>query len=203
MRFTITATLSLLLAIAAVSTQSAAAQGAPASPPHEQPLRAELALDYSYIRSNAPPASCTCFNLNGGSATFAWPVKQGGFAAVGDLTVDQASGIGSSGLGLRLATLTAGTRYVPRIGHSPLQPFVQVSVGLAHASGTLVGHGTPGAINAGAAFAANMGGGLDMRVNRRFSVRLAEVDYLLTTVHNDTNNHQNNLRISAGAILRF
>jgi hypothetical protein len=92
---------------------------------------------------------------------------------------------------------------VPRIGHSPLQPFVQVSVGLAHASGTLVGHGTPGAINAGAAFAANMGGGLDMRVNRRFSVRLAEVDYLLTTVHNDTNNHQNNLRISAGAILRF
>ena len=76
MRFTITATLSLLLAIAAVSTQSAAAQGAPASPPHEQPLRAELALDYSYIRSNAPPASCTCFNLNGGTATFAWPVKQ-------------------------------------------------------------------------------------------------------------------------------
>jgi hypothetical protein len=48
-----------------------------------------------------------------------------------------------------------------------------------------------------------MGGGLDLRVNRRFSVRLAEVDYLLTTVHNDTNNHQNNLRISAGAILRF
>jgi hypothetical protein len=52
----------------------------------------------------------------------------------------QASGIGTSDLGLKLATLTAG-----------------------------------------AAFAANFGGGLDMRVNRRFSLRLAEVDYLLTT----------------------
>ena len=56
MRFRNKCKFALLLAIAAVSTQSAAAQGAPASPPHEQPLRAELALDYSYIRSNAPPA---------------------------------------------------------------------------------------------------------------------------------------------------
>jgi len=34
-------------------------------------------------------------------------------------------------------------------------------------------------------------------------VRLAEVDYLLTTVHNNTNNHQNDLRISAGVVVRF
>jgi outer membrane immunogenic protein len=203
MRFKIKAKLSLLLAIAAVSTQLAAAQGTPASPPRDEPLRAELAFDYTYIRSNAPPASCTCFNLNGGSATFAWPVKQGAFAAVGDLTVDQANAIGSSGLGLRLVTLTGGTRYVPRIGHSSLQPFAQVLVGFAHASGTLVGQGTPGANNAAASFAANMGVGLDMHANRRFSVRLAEVDYLLTTINNGTNNHQNNLRISAGLVLRF
>lgn len=203
MRFTIKATFSLLLAIAAVSTQLAAAQGTQATPPSEEPLRAELAVDYSYVRSNAPPASCTCFNLNGGSGTFAWPVKQGGFAAVGDLTIDHASAIGASGLGLTLTTLMAGTRYVPRVGHSPLQPFAQVTVGLAHASGTLVGTGTPGAINAGGAFAASIGGGLDVRANRRFSVRLAEVNYLLTTVHNDTNNHQNNLRISAGVVMRF
>jgi hypothetical protein len=48
-----------------------------------------------------------------------------------------------------------------------------------------------------------MGGSLDVRANRRFSVRLAEVDYLLTTVHNNTNNHQNDLRISAGVVVRF
>lgn len=203
MRFTIKATLFLLLAIAADSTRSAAAQGSTSTPPREEPLRAELAIDYSYVRSNAPPASCTCFNLNGGSGTFAWPVKQGGFAAVADLTIDHASAIGGSGLSLSLTTLTGGTRYVPRIGHSSLQPFAQVTVGLAHASGKLVGPGTPGAINAGGAFAANMGGSLDVRANRRFSVRLAEVDYLLTTVHNNTNNHQNDLRISAGVVVRF
>jgi hypothetical protein len=55
----------------------------------------------------------------------------------------------------------------------------------------------------GAAFAGNFGGGLDLRVTHRFSVRLVEANYLLTTFDNGTNNHQNNLRISAGAVIRF
>ena len=36
-----------------------------------------------------------------------------------------------------------------------------------------------------------------------FSARLAEADYLLTTFDNGTNNHQNNLRISAGVVIHF
>jgi peptidoglycan-associated lipoprotein len=35
------------------------------------PPRAELALGYTYMHSNAPPCGCGCFNLNGGSATVA------------------------------------------------------------------------------------------------------------------------------------
>jgi peptidoglycan-associated lipoprotein len=202
MRLEIRAIHCLLLAIAAVFTHLATAQNAPEQPP-TKPLRAELALDYSYIRSNAPPAGCSCFNLNGGSATFAWPVKQGGLAAVGDFTVANASGISSSKLNLTLETFTAGARYVPRVGHSPLQPFGQALIGLAHASGTLVGPGTPGASNAGAAFAANLGGGLDMHANRRFSVRLVEADYLITGIDNATDDHQNDLRISTGIIVHF
>ena len=31
----------------------------------------------------------------------------------------------------------------------------------------------------------------------------ADADYLLTTVDNGTNNHQNNLRISAGVVVNF
>ena len=38
-------------------------------------------------------------------------------------------------------------------------------------------------------------------MNPRFSVRLVEADYLLTTFDNGSNNHQNNLRISAGVVL--
>ena len=195
----------LLLACAVVSTASAVAQ-APAQPAAatEKPLRAELALDYSYLRSNAPPGGCGCFNLNGGSATFAWALKPGAsIALVGDITADQAGSISSSGYSLTLSAYTLGARYRQHIGHSPLQPFGQVLVGLAHSSGSLVGGQSPAASNAGAAFAANLGGGLDLRANRRFSFRLIEADYLLTTFDNGTNDHQNNLRLSTGVVLHF
>jgi len=84
-----------------------------------------------------------------------------------------------------------------------VQPFGQVLVGLVHSSGTVVEGSNPGAGNAGAAFASNIGGGLDLKASRRFAIRLIEADYLVTTVDNSSNNHQNNLRISAGVVLRF
>ena len=191
----------LLLACAVVSTASAVAQ-APVQPAatSEKHLRAELALDYTFLRSNAPPGGCSCFNLNGGSASFAWPLKPAShFALVGDLTAAHASGISSAGYDLLLSTYTVGARYRPRLGHSPLEPFGQVLLGAAHTSGALVS----GQTNAGAAFAANLGGGLDLRANQRFSFRLIEADYLVTTIDNGVNNHQNNLRISSGFVVRF
>jgi peptidoglycan-associated lipoprotein len=201
-------TFALLLTVAAVSIAPALAQSpdqatAQPMPASGQPLRAELALSYSYLRSNVPPGGCGCFNLNGGSATFAWPVKPGSFALVGDLTVAHAGSAAITGDTLTLSAFTAGARYLPRLGRSPLQPYGQALVGLAHSSGTLVQAPNPGASNAGAAFAANLGGGLDLRVNPRFSVRLVEADYLVTTFDNGANNHQNNLRISAGVVVRF
>ena len=32
---------------------------------------AEVALGYSYVRANAPPGTCGCFGMNGGSGAFA------------------------------------------------------------------------------------------------------------------------------------
>src|SRR5580658_607976 len=90
MRFRINALSSLLLTIAAVSTAQAVAQAGPSA---DKALPAELALNYSYMRSNAPPGGCGCFNLNGASATVAWPVKPGKFAFVGDLTIANANKI--------------------------------------------------------------------------------------------------------------
>jgi peptidoglycan-associated lipoprotein len=193
----------LLLACAVVSTASAVAQApTPPAVATEKPLRAELALDYTFVRSNAPPGGCSCFNLNGGSASFAWSIKPASpFALVGDLTAAHASGISSPGYDLLLSTYTVGARYRPRLGHSPLLPFGQLLVGAAHTSGSLVSG--PTAANAGAAFAANLGGGLDLRASRRCSFRLLEAGYLVTTVDNGVNNHQNNLRISSGFVMRF
>ena len=192
----------LLLTIAAVSTAPAVAQ-APGQPASDKPLRAELALDYSYLRSNAPPGGCGCFNLNGGGATFAWAIVPGKWDIVGDIVADHASNISAAGYGLTLSAYTAGVRYIPPFHTSSLQPFGQVLVGLAHSSGTLVQTPNAGAANAGAAFASNLGGGFDLNVNRRFSIRIIEADYLVTTFNNGVNNRQNNTRISTGIVVHF
>jgi outer membrane immunogenic protein len=201
MRLRINREFALLLTIAVASIARSAAQS-PVQPASVKP-RAELAIDYSYLRSNAPQGSCGCFNMNGGNATFAWPLGSGKFALAGDVTIAHAGTVSTSGDNLTLSTFTAGVRYLPPMNSRSFQPFAQVLVGLAHSSGTLVQGANPGAANAGAAFAGNFGGGLDWRATPRFSIRLVEADYLLTTFDNGTNNHQNNLRISAGVVIHF
>jgi peptidoglycan-associated lipoprotein len=199
-----TIALFLLLPTAAVSVRPVIAQTpAQRDAAIEKPLRAELALGYSFLRSNAPPGGCGCFNLNGGRATFAWRVKPAQFALVGDVTVAHSGAISNSGEDLTLSTFAAGMRYKPQLGHTRLQPYGQALAGLAHSSGSLVQGSNPGAANAGAAFAAHVGGGLDLRANHRFSVRLVEADYLLTTFDNGSNNHQNSLSLGAGIVVRF
>ena len=144
----------MLLAIAAVS----AVLGGPrvawaqAETVTNQAAGPELAFGYSYVRSNAPPGGCTCFNQNGGSGVFAWPLRNPQYALVGDVMVAHAGGIASGGYGLTMSTYTAGMRYAPKM-HSALEPFGQVLVGLGHASGTLVNGPDTNVGNAGAAFA--------------------------------------------------
>ena len=192
----------LLLTVAVVS---AAAQRPASTPPAAQsPRRVELALDYTYIHSNAPPGGCGCFNMNGGSASFAWPVKSGQVAIVADLTIDGSSeAIGAHNFNLTLGTFTAGPRYLPPVHRFPIQPFGQALFGAAHASGSLVKGRTPAYTDATATIALKLGGGADLRVNRTFAIRLAEADYLLTTFNNGSNNHQNNTRLSSGIVIHF
>jgi peptidoglycan-associated lipoprotein len=206
MRATIKTTIALFLLspIAAVSARPALAQNsAQSSTASEKPPRAEVALGYTYLHSNAPPGGCGCFNLNGGSASFAWAIKPGKWDLVGDVVSGHGSNISAAGYGLTLSAFTAGVRYLPPFRHSSLQPFGQALLGMAHSSGTLVQGSSSATTNAGAAFAANLGGGLDLNASRHFSIRLVEGDYLLTTFNNGVNNHQNNFRIGAGVVFRL
>jgi peptidoglycan-associated lipoprotein len=200
MRLRIKTTFALLLAVAAVSACPAFAQSAA---PGNVPPRADLALGYTYMHSNAPPGGCGCFNLNGGSAAFAWAFKPGNWAVVGDLVSGYAGNTSADGYGLTLTAFTAGIRYMPPVGHSSLHPFGQALAGVAHSTGSLVQGSNSAATNACAAFAGNFGGGLDLKASRRFSIRLVEADYLLTTFDNGSNNHQNNVRIGAGVVIHF
>jgi peptidoglycan-associated lipoprotein len=202
MRLSIPSTFVLLLAVAAVSALPSVLLAQAAHEQQDMP-RPELALGYSYVHSNLPPGGCGCFSLNGGNATFTWPLASGKFAIAGDINVVHAGSISSQGDSLTLSTYTAGGRYLPIHRHSVWQPFGQVLIGVAHSSGTLVQGVNPGSANAGAAFATNIGGGLDLRVGSQISIRLIEADYLLTTFDNGSNNHQNNIRIGAGIVFRL
>jgi outer membrane immunogenic protein len=201
MRLRINYAFALLLTIAAAfATAPCFGQSGPAT---EKPLRGELAFGYSYLHSNAPPGGCGCFSLNGGNATFALPIGASRFSVVGDVTVTHSGAVTSAGDSLTLSTFMAGARYRPHFGHSRFQPFGQVLIGLAHASGSLAEGQNPASANAGAAFAGQAGGGVDLHASRRFSIRLVEADYLATEFDNGGNDHQNNVRITTGVVIHF
>lgn len=187
-----------MLVVIAVCGAVAGAQ-TPAVHDHAATKRAELALDYSYMHSNAPPGGCGCFNLNGGSGTFAWHFKPI-LAVVGDVTVTHGGAISSDGLDLTLSSFTSGIRYTPKLHMGVLKLFGQVLAGVAHSSGSLV---DDVASNAGAAFDGQAGGGVDLNVSPRFSLRLVEADYIATTFNNGSNDHQNNFRLGAGVVFHF
>lgn len=163
----------------------------------------ELALNYSWLHSNAPPGGCGCFSLNGGAASFALPLRSGRIALAAEVSDGYTSNVLNTGKSLNLSTYSAGLRYSPRAGRSGLSPFAQVLAGVAHVTGPLVSGSSSTTTNAGAAFAATFGGGLDLRLNRHIALRLIQAEYLLTTFDNSADNHQNNVQLEAGLVFHF
>jgi peptidoglycan-associated lipoprotein len=192
--------ISLFVVAAAAMSAPAFAQTGPVA--ENSGAHPELALTYTYIRGNAPPAGCGCFSLNGGSGSLVWPLGMGRFALVGSVTDTTAQNLLDSGQALNLSLYAAGVRYKP-FHRGPWQPFGEALLGVAHASGALVKGQYSVITNANAALATQVGGGVDLRLSSHFALRLAEVNYLLTTFNNATNDRQNNLGLSAGLVFRF
>jgi outer membrane immunogenic protein len=160
----------------------------------------DVGLDYNYVRTNLPAGGCGCFALNGGSAWMAFNFSRS-LGIVGEIASQHVSNILSSGADLTLTSFLAGPRYRRTVA-GRFGPFVQVLLGGAHAGGSLApgSSGLPGSANA---FAMIAGGGLDLGLTRHIALRAFEADYYLTRFDNGTNDHQNNLRIAAGVIIRF
>ncbi len=166
----------------------------------EVPPRFQIAFDYNYYRTNAPPGACGCFGMNGGSGTFDYALRPSGhFDLEGDISVAHSGSVLGSHEDLTLGTYTVGVRYRPMFDSWAVQPFAHVLIGAASSSGSLTGGGTS------AGFAAVVGGGLDLPLpqTRRVSIRLAQFDYVPSTFHNGSNGVQNNFRVSAGIIFNF
>ena len=155
---------------------------------------------YNFVHTNAPPSSCGCFSMNGGDGWVGWRFTNQ-LSLVGQVASQRASNINGTAADLTLTSFLAGPRFVlynPR----RIQPFAQVLFGAAHASGLLTpaASGASGSVNA---FALTAGGGADFRMSEHLSIRAVDVEYFYTRFDNGVNQHQNNLRIGAGLVVRF
>jgi outer membrane immunogenic protein len=161
--------------------------------------RAEVAVTYAWVHTNAPPGGCGCFSMNGANGSFAYRLTSS-ISVVGEAGAVTAGNVDATGLDLTLADYLAGARYSVR--HFPrLTPFAQVLLGDAHASGGL----SPGSLGIGSSnsFAMTAGGGLDVTLTHHFALRVFQTDYYLTLLPNRDDDHQNNFRFSAGIVYRF
>jgi len=187
----IAALLLLAFGFTAITVQPAHAQNA---------ARIDVGVDYNYVRSNAPPGGCGCFSLNGGNVWAAFNFTRS-LGIVGELASQHASDVAGTTADLTLTSYLAGPRYRFTRAHR-FTPFAQALVGGVHASGVLA-PGSSGLSGSANAFAMIAGGGLDVGLSRHFAVRAVEADYYLTRFDNGVNDHQNNLRIAAGVVVRF
>jgi hypothetical protein len=169
----------------------------------QEGISGDAAVTYQWVHTNAGPGQCGCFGLNGGGISASWNVR-GPWSVVADFSSQAATGAPTVGSSLTLTSGLAGARFeLPRMrrtwihGAHRVQPFAQILMGASHAGGGAAGLG-----DATVRFAAQAGGGIDVPVSRRFSVR-GQVDYFATTFANATNDHQNNLLIGAGVVYHW
>lgn len=161
----------------------------------EERTTTDVTLSYSYIRANPATRNSTDFNIHGGTAEVALNPRSW-FAIVGNFGGYHMDRFDSS-----LGTYLFGPRvYFPSFRR--VTPFAEGLFGLAHTTGG-TGFSLPGSRNS---FAMAPGGGLDVAATRHVSLRLGELDYLMTNfreVPGVGRQVQNNLRVSTGIQFRF
>jgi outer membrane immunogenic protein len=154
---------------------------------------------YSYLRANPDTTGLGSFSMNGGSASLSYN-RNSWLSGVADFGGYHANNILGTHVDGTLSTYLFG----PRVSYrrdSRFTPFGQVLFGAAHIGGNN-GFGFSSSNNS---FAMTVGGGVDVKVSNRFSVRPVQVEYLLTRF-NELGlgaQSQNNLRVSTGVVFHF
>ena len=188
--------------------------------------KVELTGEYSYFRYNPSLSGLNNRNLNGGGFDLSYFLRPA-FGIKADVmfygsttltttfppTVTSAGIIpaGTYSANGTLKTYMFGPIIKGRLKH--FEPFGQFLLGVSHVNAyanlSKVIAGTPGATIAVQGnenpFTLAFGGGIDVPVNKKFAVRLADFDYVLTRLTNPLTrtNNQNNFRYAAGLQFRF
>jgi opacity protein-like surface antigen len=172
-----------------------------------QGIPTEVGIRYSQQVSNGSAGVCGCFTLEGAAGDLYWQVKQAGasrqtgFGLAADVATEHTGDMNGAGYGLTLTTLAAGPRFV-FVPARKFFPFAQALFGFAHGSGSRFPQGnalTPSANS----FALEAGGGADYALSKHLSLRILELEYLRTSLPNNSTNWQNHLRAGVGITLHF
>ena len=174
--------------------------GAVTTMAQEEAYHGDAGMTYQWMRTNAEPGNCGCFSLDGIGVTGSWEVR-GPWALVTEFSADFRPNVASEG-SLTVISFLAGPRYrIPQPwikgAHRPL-PFAELLIGPAHANGS-----EAGVADLTSAFAARIGGGIDVPLKSHFMLRAFQVDWYRTQFANTVNDRQNNLLISAGIVYRW
>jgi len=188
----------LLLSACMISGVAAWAQAStPASV--DSPARLDLALTYSATLSNV--VNNDQFWLQGGSIQLQGHIGKG-WSVVADAAGGHSSSLQSPAVGLDLFTIAFGPRYTWRPARRKCELFGQVLLGEASGENSLFPH-TSGPTDNASSAALLLGGGLNLPLRRRLTLRLLDADWLRTTLPNSTTNVQNTMRIGAGIQVRI
>jgi opacity protein-like surface antigen len=174
--------------------------------------KVETSPAFMYIRT---PIQGVSFNCAGGGGTLAYNMSSAiGIAA--DLGGCRYFG-NTIGLGNTITandfTFMFGPRFTYR-SSSAFQPFAEVNFGGNRLSATCKSSAlncvnrTLGATFTKTAFALTAGGGFDIKLNKKFAIRLVQAEYLYTRFGNDcplavcnNNNSQNSFRLKSGIVI--
>jgi len=145
--------------------------------------------------------------MQGGGADLAVIFKHGLGAAVA-LNGSHTVRFNPYEIDLNLLSTMAGPRYTLRVPHvgsdekNSMRVFGEMLVGDAYDFGTMVPTRT-GSVTSTHVFAMQLGGGVNIDLQKHFGVRLLQVDYERTALPNNANNRQNDLRVAIGLNCRF
>jgi hypothetical protein len=171
--------------------------------------RAPIDLAVTYDALNSGHITSQSFWMQGGAVELGAQAYRGmGIAArVEGLHAGNNS---TTGEPLSLVTTVFGPRYTVHTRSHRYAFFGEGLVGISNGFHSLFseGSGPVGSVNAGTASSSNalamdIGGGLDVQLNRRFSIRAIRASYLRTQFPNTTTNVQNSLSLGAGLVMRF
>ena len=124
-----------------------------------------------------------------------------GLGVAADVTGVHTASIGASGIPLSMVTATFGPRYRWHDGRR-ISVYGQGLLGEADAFRSLFPAPSGAGVSA-SSLALQVGGGLDLKLSRRFAVRALDAAWVRTQLPNSTNNRQNSLRLGAGLVVRF